>query len=72
MPRSGNLPNSPTSKTPDKELSSSDSQQELLRAIRDHLEMLLSSEAVTLSVFQMRTILLNERLNSHLNERIPF
>ncbi len=45
---------------------------ELLHSTRNLLEELLSSEAVTLSVFQIRTVLLNERLNKFLNERIPF
>ena len=45
---------------------------EILRLTRNLLEELLSSSAVTLSVLQVRTVLLNERLNKHLNERIPF
>ena len=45
---------------------------ELLRLTRNLLEELLSSEAVTLSVLQVRTVLLNERLNKFRNERIPF
>ncbi len=44
----------------------------LLYLTRDLLEELLSSEAVTLSTLQIRTVLLNERLNKFLNERIPF